>query len=989
MTSTETDATLASAPGAALPPPDDARARAALDVLSRASSWLARAPALRVRYVEASLGRWLPALAHREAAHAALVGALGGFDAADEASREGRVRALAEVVAALRAEIAPPEAPAPLGRLLPESIVADLPPRAPPPAPLAPPVFPPDGPDTEAAAEPPRDDARDDRPREPRPPREARDRDDRPREARDRDDRPREARDRDDRPRDRADRPRDDRPREARDDRPRESRDDRPREDRPPRDREDRKKKRGDREDRPRDRERRADEVAPAPAPAPEPEPPRPPPAPEPRTFPLGHPEGTGVSITTLDVLDAAEVEALAGVGVASVADLFAHPPIAIDRAGERWIPGVTPEGNVVVRGTVSRRCTRFSPGLRRDELVLTTDRAEVVCRWYGRLPFEVARTPAGGELGLCGRLEILDERPVLFEAEPLGLDGRGGDWLPRYDVPGLPDARVRAVVRAALRTHVDNLQDHLPPEVVERHKLLPLNQAVRDAHLPSNAGRKGRSRLGFDELLQVQLGVALARQRERRERGIATAVQHGLVARAFGQIGWTLSDEQEAAFDDIKRDLRRNQPSQRLLQGDVGAGKHAVVQAAMLVVAENKHQALFLGPDALTAEHRYLFAEQFYRSVDLEPMLLLGAPTRTQAEQLKKGDALIIYATPAILKDVPAFRRLGLVVFEEHGPYGAADVAPFDVQGQRPDLVVFTPAPVPSAIALNVYGPMNLTVLPTPSGRGVDTEAFDATRREEAYQRARDALAAGEQVMIAFPVVRGQDLLSPSEARRLSEVLASEQFPGARIGIFNGGMSREERFRAYDDFQHRRTDVLLATTYVEHGPVVPNATTMIVEYAHQFDLVRLHRLRAHVAHGWRRGRCLLVTSDDPRPDAKHNLELVVNETDGFRIAELDLRHRGLDAVLGERAADAPDFAWADPVSERDLMVRTRQEAMRLLNQDPGLKRRSNRGLLHLVRARFGEELGAEAGDAPATQASSAGAGAANNARRRRRRRGR
>lgn len=923
----------------------------ALSVLGRTAGWLARdGNVVRARYVEANLSRW----AVPEAAEPPLADgfrriqeALSGFDNEPPERREARLRSLIDALDAVRriAGEAPEAAPEPRAVLLPEGVAAEKILRPPPPPEVAPPPVPAEP--AEARVEGER--AREERVREPREGREGRE-------------------------------PREGREREGREARGREGREGRRRDrDERRRDRDERREGREGREREPEGREAEAPAVEVAP-PAPE----APAAPPEPRTFPLGHPEASGEALEALG-LPADEVDAWNAAGVATGAELLLRAPLAVDRAGERWIPGVTPEGAVIVRGTVRRRVTRFAPGVRRYEVLVGSDKGDVACRWLGDVADEIRALRPGADVGLAGRLELEDDVPVLYEGEILGMDGRGGDWLPRYGIPGVSEPRARTAVRAALRKYAESLQDHLPPEVVERYKLMPLAQAVRDAHFPSNAARKGRSRLGFDELLQVQLGVALLRQRERRDRGVANPVSHALVAQAHGMLGWQFTDEQELAFDDIRRDLRKNQPMARLLQGDVGAGKHAVVQAAMVVVGEARHQALFIAPDAVSAEHRYLFAEGFFKSVGIEPMLLTGTPTRAQAEALRKGEAMVVYATPAVLKDPPAFRKLGLVVFEEQGPYGLADVGPFEAQGQRPDMLVFTPTPVPSAIALNIYGNLAMTVMPPAPARGVDTTAYDAGTREEAYAIARQAIEDGQQVMLVFPMLRGHDLLSPSEARRLAEVLGTETFPGARIGIFNGGMSREERFRAYDDFQHRRSDVLLATTFVEHGPVVPGAAVLIVEQAQQYDLVRLHRLRGHVAYGWKRGKCLLVIGDDPRPEARHNIDLLLKESDGFRIAELDLRHRGLDAVLGERALDAPDFAWADPVQERDLFVKTRQEAVRLLSIDPGLKRRTHRALLYLVRARFGEEVvTSEAAPVGAPQAEGQAGG-----RRRRRRRGR
>jgi ATP-dependent DNA helicase RecG len=258
----------------------------------------------------------------------------------------------------------------------------------------------------------------------------------------------------------------------------------------------------------------------------------------------------------------------------------------------------------------------------------------------------------------------------------------------------------------------------------------------------------------------------------------------------------------------------------------------------------------------------------------------------------------------------------------------------------------------MPTSVLLSIYGGGAITTLPQLPSRGAETVVVPSDQREIAYGAAREAIALGQQVIIVLPLRRGQDLLSLAEARRLAEELSTGFLDKARINIFHGAMSREERFRAYDDFQHRRADALLATTFLEHGPVVPNASVLIVESAEHFDGIRLHRLRGLVTHGWWRGRCLLISAAPDSPA----VELVASETDGYKIATMELKRLGIEATTGERPGEVVEFFWGDPGGDRELFTRTRQEAFKLLTQDPGLKKRSSRSLAWLVRARLGEE---------------------------------
>lgn len=898
----------------------------AIDALDRSLSWLARDERTLggARHVETNLGRWAAPHAAAGGPFAAMLEALAGFDDLSVDERRLRLdRLRAELLAARTAHGEPtPPEPAAVGRLLPEGVLDDLPRRAPPP-----PVLAPASPPEEPAPARPEVEARVERPEPPR----------------------REERGR---------------------------RDDRER--------------RGDRrEERPRREPGTRREAEPV-----EREPPtvvvppklERPPEPEVRTFPLGHPEATGQPLATLGVYTESELGALAEAGIEDVAGLLTRAPSRVDRAGERLVADVEPEGPVIVRGTVVARCTRFFPGGRRYEVRVENERGSVYARWLGPVPGEVRGLAAGAEVGLAGRAERVDEQLVLYEGEVLGVDGRGGDWFPAYDVPGVPDARMRAGVRAALRSWSETLQEHLPPEVLERHRLMPLHQAVRDAHFPSNAARKGRARFAFDELLQAQIGLTLTRARAGRARGVSNPVLHGLVSQAMGTLGWSFNDAQEAAFDELRRDLRRNQPMARLLQGDAGTGKQLVAQAAMIMVAQSQNQVLYAAPDAITAEHRFLFANQLFRAVDLEPVLLSPSTPRASLEALRKGESLVAYGTWQHLRELPGFRKLGLVVVEEGVGASGVEAPAFEEGGARPDLLVVAPAPLPAPVALGAYGHLALTTLPGVPARGVECRVYAAGDRASAYAAARESLEGGQQVMVVFPVSRQGDLLSPSEARRVGEALSAEALPGARAGIFHGATTREERFRAWDDFAHRRLDVLICTTFVEHGPPVPNASAIVVEHADTIDLVRLHRLRALLVSSWKSPRFLLVLGGEPSAEGREAVELLAREPDGLVIADADLARRGFGALAGDGGEDGLSFGWSDPVHDRELLLRTRAEAVRLLQVDPGLKRRAHRALLQLVRARVGEEVGGD-GPAPPEGATPASAAAASARKRKRRRR--
>ncbi|MEC8423566.1 MAG: helicase-related protein, partial [Myxococcota bacterium] len=433
---------------------------------------------------------------------------------------------------------------------------------------------------------------------------------------------------------------------------------------------------------------------------------------------------------------------------------------------------------------------------------------------------------------------------------------------------------------------------------------------------------------MAFEELLLMQLGVAWRAGRGRQERGIGHKVLHKTIGQVDAQHGVRLRDGQEVAFSEVRRDLGRSRPMARLLQGDVGAGKGLVCLMASLVVAENGNQVAMVAPDPLAAERSFLHAEALLRSVGVAPMLVADRVDHAQADAIRRGTAQVVFGTRALLDADVAWKRLGLVVVEERGPYGTVTGAHLaQGKGPRPDLLVTTRVPIPSSLTFTVFGDLDLSVIRRAEPPRCVATVLPSTERQEAYRRVREQVSAGRQAFVVLPVREGRDLLGYADAMRMAEALQGDLLEGCRIGVYSTDMTREERSRAFDDFQRRRIDVLVCTTYIEDAPTVANATQMLVEYADLHDAIRLHRLRGHVGFGNRAGASYFVLSDAPAAGSPERVQRVAAEQDGFRLAELDLHARGAAALLGDRAAEMPEFHWAAPEADRELLLRAREEA--------------------------------------------------------------
>jgi ATP-dependent DNA helicase RecG len=457
--------------------------------------------------------------------------------------------------------------------------------------------------------------------------------------------------------------------------------------------------------------------------------------------------------------------------------------------------------------------------------------------------------------------------------------------------------------------------------------------------------------------------------------------IVHGLVAKALQRIDVELTDEQQLAFEDVKRDLRAPVPMRRVLTGEVGAGKGLVSLLSTVLVAENKHQVMVLSPDQATAEQRFAFTEPVLRDLGLVARLYTTEPSEAQRDAIRRGEVHVLFGSTQLLEAGLEFRRLGLVMAGERDVYGAVDKQIAAMRPPLPDLLVITSTPVPQPVLMAAYPSFDLTLLRALPGKPVPCEVVTSDERNQAYAGAAEAVGRGEQVVVVFPMHRGADVLDVREALRVVATLESRVFEGARVKLFHGAMSREERYRTYTDFRDHRLDVLVATTHFEAGPAVPGVSTVIVEQADRMRLSRLHRIRGHISVGRFEPRCILITGEHPDTAGVERVQQFARSREGFAVSVQELDDRGLADMVDENDATEPAFQWLDARVDLDTLLLSRADARRLLEADPGLRKGPNLELARYLKVRWSDLVGT---DSP-VQIS--GGGTSSRRRRRRRKR--
>ena len=665
-----------------------------------------------------------------------------------------------------------------------------------------------------------------------------------------------------------------------------------------------------------------------------------------------------------------ARAEGLKRLGIVTAGDLLYHIPHRYEDAStispisslETGMQG-TVIGRVVSKGVLPTR-----KGLRIFQAVLKDDTGMIEVSWPGQ-PYLDRTIDKGDVLLVSGSVRFFHGRQLQpREFINLGEEDEGtaqGRVLSVYPATeGLSFKVIRGVIDAHLDVLLPLVTEYLPRDVLRSAAVPSIGDALRMVHRPTSLAEalEGRSRLAFEELLFVQLlqqrAKALARE---TRRGIQFTNKRELTTRLKESLPFQLTGAQMRVVREIFADMCSERRMQRLLQGDVGSGKTVVALFAAMLAMENGYQAAIMAPTELLAEQHFRSMSAMLKPLDIEPILLTGSikakARREIASRLAEATPSLVVGTHALVQQATEFSNLGLAVVDEQHRFGVEQRKALGAKGESPDVLLMTATPIPRSLALTLYGDLDLSILDErPPGRQAITTALrPESARTRVLEFVSKELEKGRQAYVVYPVIEESEKTDLKAATTEFEILKEGAFKDRRVALLHGRLPNDEKDAIMRSFRDGAIDVLVATTVIEVGIDVANATVMLIEHPERFGLSQLHQLRGRVGRGAEASFCILLGSVSP--EVKQRLDVFVGSDDGFDIAREDLRLRGMGDLFGERQSGVPTFRVADPLRDELLNEQAREAADRLLAEDPQLDSPKNAPLRQVMGERYARSL--------------------------------
>jgi len=648
--------------------------------------------------------------------------------------------------------------------------------------------------------------------------------------------------------------------------------------------------------------------------------------------------------------------------GLKIVEDLLLYAPFRYeDRSNVKTIRELAPGEMATVLAEVYQ--TKLS-GYQRRNLGLFTatftdsSKAFLTAKWFhgGYLAnvFEM-----GQKVALFGKVEfdsysgnlsmMHPEYEILSSEEEGDASLHTGRLVPIYEAAGKVTTRVFRTLLDRILQSSEPMADALPAHILNKLKLPDLWTAIRSLHFPSadsdlrllNAFRSpAQFRLIFEEFFWLECGLELKRAKARLYPGIA----FGLTDRVREQIKKMLpfkpTGAQKRVLGEIAKDMAAPHPMYRLLQGDVGSGKTLVAAEAAIIAIENGYQTAVLAPTEILATQHYFYFKKLFQKLDYVTILLTGSNTAREKMQLKKiaaaGLAQVVVGTHALLESDVEFSKLGLAIVDEQHRFGVEQRQALMEKGSHPDVLVMTATPIPRTLALTVYGDLDVSIIDElpPGRKPIVTKHVTEEKIEQVYSFLKKQIDTGRQAYVVYPVIEESETQAMKAAQKMHEHLSRIVFPGTAVGLLHGKLPVAEKESAMEKFQRGETKILVSTTVIEVGVDVPNATVMVVEQAERFGLAQLHQLRGRVGRGGEQSYCILVTGR-LNDAGRERIRTLVDSSDGFYIAEMDMKLRGPGEFFGTRQSGMPALRIGNVLRDAEILEIARSEATAFVAHPP------------------------------------------------------
>ena len=682
--------------------------------------------------------------------------------------------------------------------------------------------------------------------------------------------------------------------------------------------------------------------------------------------------------------------EALQAQGVRTIGDLLDYPPFRYeDRAQYRPLSSLREGEWVLTRGRIcssggfearTRRLSVF-------EVLVEDGTGSIVLKFFNQpylrgvyrqgmklVIYGQAKRDSYGHGGLC----FTNPECEVLEEEAAGPSIHSGRIVPIYRKLGVLKTRaLRQIIHAATLSLPPDMSDPLPQYLRRQYRLFSKSKAIALIHFPEvqaaapekraaemdllNRGLSpAHKRMIFEELFEVQVGMGLVRASRTRKLKERNLVLGENVRRAIKKIlPFHPTEAQKRVLKQIADDMCSPRPMSRLLQGDVGSGKTIVAAQAAIIAVENGFQAAIMAPTEILAEQHYFYFRRLMEPLQYPIDMLKGSLTakskKAALERIRSGETRVTIGTHALIQEGVEFQNLALVIIDEQHRFGVVQRNILKGKGKLTDLLVMTATPIPRSLALTLYGDLEVSVIDElPPGRHpIETRWIRGEDRSQAYAEVRRATAEGHQVYVVYPLVEETEKSDLRAATQMAEQLQKRIFPDLRVGLLHGKMKSAEKDGVMRAFAAGETDILVATTVIEVGVDVANATLMVIEHAERFGLAQLHQLRGRVGRGAAQSYCLLLGDAASGPEAQRRLEIMCETNDGFRIAEVDLELRGPGEIVGTRQSGIPVFKYANLVRDRKALELAHLEAERFIQMLKTNPDEECRRIAALIRGRW------------------------------------